>query len=198
LRGASGAIWKLEDTKVEPLVERAGTLSRYVPSPDGRWLAVATAQGLLRIYDLQTAALHARWQLPVAIRDLAFRGNEDQGREDQIAVAAGASVYLLGIPLTRRSSVAADVLTLPPPWITLHSSINSIEVSPDGKWFAMLGRDKTLWFQDIAQSHWTCALVSSAELLFGYFAKDSKHFLVTDADGRVLLVAMNDLTSRSP
>jgi eukaryotic-like serine/threonine-protein kinase len=188
LRGASGAIWKLEDARLDLLVDRAGTISRYVASHDGRWLAVGTTQGVLRIYSIQTSSLQTRLQFPVAIRDLAFRAHDDK-----LAVAAGSSVYLLEAPSAPNGQAVASTTAIPKPWINLQTSIASIEFSDDGKWFSMIGRDKTLWFHALDQNRWICELVNSAEFLFGYFTKDGKHYLATDAEAHVLLVAMDDV-----
>jgi WD40 repeat protein len=190
-RGRNGNFWKIENSEFLPIANVSDEISRWLISNDGRWMAVGTTAGYLQIYDTATFVLYVNMTFESAIRDVAFV------KGDRIAVAAGSNLYVFAMEAADRNRKSFDKVPVLSPRVSFQAGIASIQTSPDDEWLAIMGRDGALWFYAIDENQWLCAQVGSAELIFGQFATDSKHYLATDSDGRVLLVDVTGLNQAS-
>src|SRR5262249_54021686 len=78
LEGASKTLWRYDGSRTAVLASPADNVTRYVFSKDGAWLAVATQQRSVKLYDTTTWTVRGQMQLPDAIQNFDFSASGDQ------------------------------------------------------------------------------------------------------------------------
>jgi WD40 repeat protein len=158
-----------------------------VGSADGRWLAIGTTSGQVFVYSSTNWKEHLKQSFSDAVRDLAFSVDGEE-----LAVAAGSQIYRLH--MAQLSEPSTHTGNSHVSWSKMPLLARNIAFSPDGKWFAAICADGTMWFYATSQNTWISIPVSSTDVFFGTFSEKGDQFVATDAE-RVLLVDMNQLTA---
>ncbi|MFE3765460.1 hypothetical protein ACFXPI_27290 [Streptomyces sp. NPDC059104] len=95
--------------------------------PDGQWLATASADNQVRLYDARTRVLAGVFPHPGPVTSLSFH----PGGRQLVTGAADGTVRLWQLP--------------PRPLRGFQGTVNAIGYAPDGKLLAVAGRDVQLW-----------------------------------------------------
>jgi len=184
LLGASGQLWRVAGGHATRVSE-ARDVTAVRTSTSGRWIALSTKAGALKLYDSTT------WQpvalaLPAGVLGLAF-SNDDR----EIAMYTGTAIE-------RR--VLGDGPALDRIGAGLAVAARGVAYAPDGNWLAASGGDGTVWLWSRATASWAAYAVSATALAPGAFTIDSKYYVVSDASHvfRVDMAALERERSFSP
>ncbi|HEU4734231.1 MAG TPA: serine/threonine-protein kinase [Kofleriaceae bacterium] len=183
---ASGALWLADGSGMRQLGKESASIMAAARSSDARWLAVATSQGVVRLYDLATGQATAILHTPSSVEFVAFSPDSQElvvATDEHIVAVATAS------PLARR--------TWPPPgqpairWHEIGLAPRFGGFSPDNRWFTMTCDHGDLWFYRRDEDRWVYLPTGSSNVSFGKFSEDSAYFTASDASGRALLIDMH-------
>jgi WD40 repeat protein len=186
---STGRLWKLEGERLAVL-DGPQNIESHVFSRDGRWLAAVSHDGELWLYDAQTWECRARLVGFSGVRVLEF-----SAAGDRLAIGTRASVQLIDIAHVLHGGSPAD-RAAGMPWNKLDLGVFSIAFSPDGHWLGMTDETGAIWFYSFDRGTWVCE-VSRGQIFSGYFSPDSRHFIATDPNGRVLLIDMATVVQRT-
>jgi WD40 repeat protein len=123
-------------------------------SPDGRYVAAAGAEAVVRVWDLQTKSEvrglrgHTDWVTSVAF-------SPDGRYVASVGVEKDKAVRIFELPTLETSGGAGHLL-----------AVNAVAVSPDGKFAATAGTDQTIKIWDIASGKEVGTLIGNADTPF--------------------------------
>jgi WD40 repeat protein len=157
-------VWDI-DSKTQKQMLRGHTweVTGVTVSPDGRYLASAAGDGLVKLWELATGKLVTNYRLG---RPVPKRASFSPGGK-QLAIAAGDVVRLAALPMgpfTERLTGS-------------NTRIDTLAVSPNGRLIALGTREKVL-FRDLNRPSWRAE----------WGLRDTTIFALTwSPDGKVLL-----------
>ena len=189
-RTSTGRLWKLEGG-TPSVLDASGAVVDFTFSRDGRWLAVESRKGALRLYDAHTWELRADLVGFADIRTFRFSPGGDR-----LAIATRTSVQLIDVAHVLQGGSPME-RTAGMPWNKLDNSVTSLAFSGDRKWLAMTDETGAIWFYSFDRGTWVCEVVSRGQIVAGNFSGDTRHFVATDPSGRVLLIDMATVVKRT-
>jgi WD40 repeat protein len=117
--------WSLPPTAASARASVPGNVRALAASPDARWLATGTDDGMTRVWSTPALKEVTAWPHPAAVTSLAFSGNGQW-----LAVAGRETLRLLS---TRDWKPVADR--------QFPKGIEGLVFSPDHRWLAAVGWD---------------------------------------------------------
>jgi WD40 repeat protein len=182
---ASGALWLADRATLRKLGKEASSIVTANRSSDSRWLAVGTAGGVARLYDLATGE-------PTTVRRAASKIDFVELSPDsrELVVAADGKLVTIAIERARDGRARHGAGDRAMRWHEIELATRFIAFSPDNKWFAATCDHGDIWFYQRELDHWIYLSTGTANVPFGRFSDDSLQFAASDASGRALLVDM--------
>jgi eukaryotic-like serine/threonine-protein kinase len=182
IAGAKGALWLGTANGITHLATETARISSLACSRDGRWVAIGTAAGIVRLHDLRARTSEVIIQGPSGIGFLAF------SRDSQsLAVSTARQFILRAVATTPLDAAAGNAGAR---WKPIEMSSKYVAFSPDNRWLALTGDRGEIWFYRRSDEHWVHLSVGTARVQNGMFSEDGATFVATDASGRALLVDM--------
>ncbi|HET7503288.1 MAG TPA: WD40 repeat domain-containing serine/threonine-protein kinase [Kofleriaceae bacterium] len=183
---ASGAVWLADAAGLRQIGKEAAAIMLAARSSDARWLAVATSQGVVRLYDLVThqasTILHtASW--------VDFVTFSPDNKELVIATDERMVAVATAAPLAPRAEAVAGEPALR--WREVGLAARFGAFSPDNKWFAITCDHGDIWFYRRHDDRWLYLPTGATNVSFGRFSDDGAYFTASDASGRALLIDMH-------
>jgi eukaryotic-like serine/threonine-protein kinase len=185
--GVSGMLWALGPSGMRYLGLAPNSFATAALSPDDRWLAVASQQGIVHLYNLSTLAV------------LTFRSPHESNEwllfspdGTKLAIATRKTISLITVPASSSGSPALD--DRPWSWNEVELAIHTVFFSPDNEWFAATGDRGGMWFNRRGDDRWVYLSTGANRVLLSSFSADGTHFIATDAGGRALSIDMRAST----
>jgi WD40 repeat protein len=173
IAGASDALWLGTATGLVRLGSEPDRVASAVCSYDGRWFALGTVRGAVRLYDLSTGTSE------VIVRGEPWIGVLNFSPDSRsLGIVTGNKVILHPTPGTPGARREIDL------------AARSIAFSPDGGWLALTADHGEVWFYRQRDDHWVYLSLGTARIPLGVFSDDSASFVATDSSGRALLIDM--------
>jgi WD40 repeat protein len=183
----SGRVWLADGTTVRLLGNEASSILQAVRSNDSRWLAVGTASGVVRLYNLVTGESIMVFHAASEIKFLEF---SPDSRELAIATDDKLTTMAIAVPDTDR------IPSRDPPramrWHEVPLMARFASFSNDNKWLAVTCDHGDIWFYDREDDRWIYFSTGTANVTFGRFSDDSAYFAASTGNGRALLIAMHE------
>jgi WD40 repeat protein len=182
IAGANGAVWLGTASGITHLGTETARISALACSRDGRWLAIGTVAGIVRLHDLRARTSELIIQAPSGIGFLIF------SRDSQsLAVATAGKFILHAVATTPLDASAGDAGDR---WKQIEMSSKYVAFSPDNRWLALTGDRGEIWFYRRSDDRWFHLSVGTARIPNGMFSEGGATFVATDSSGRALLVDM--------
>jgi WD40 repeat protein len=145
----SGGVWLADKTNMRRLGNEASSILQAVRSNDSRWLAVGTASGVVRLYNLATRESFMVFHAASEIEILEF---SPDSRE--LAIAAGDRLTTMAVagPDTDHARSRNPPRAMRWHEVTLVARFASF--SPDNKWLAVTCDHGDIWFYDREEDRW--------------------------------------------
>jgi eukaryotic-like serine/threonine-protein kinase len=180
--GVSGALWLGTASGMVQLGTETARMSSVACSPDGRWLAVGTAGGTVRLHDLRARTSEVIIQAPSWIGFLTF------SRDSQSLAVATANKVILRAVATAPLDATADRAGAR--WNEIDLFARFVAFSPDNRWLALTGDRGEIWFYRRSDGRWFHVSAGTGRVPYGMFSEDGASFAASDSSGRALLVDM--------
>jgi WD40 repeat protein len=192
IKDNAGAIWDLALDGRAALVRSADStvVTLLCASPDGSYLAAASATGQVVIYDTATWRVIKTVQLEGKVRRIQF---DPKNRDLMIAAEAGRARagYVEAV------SLRGDRLR----WREVAAAARDVAYSSDGELLGFACADGGTWLYSIRSDTWAYARDHDSESFNGKFSPDGAVFVTTDRRGTVVARSVPDtlhLANHSP
>jgi WD40 repeat protein len=173
IASAGDALWLGTATGLVRLGSEPDRIASAVCSSDGRWLALGSVRGAVRLYDLSTGTSEVIVRGEPWIGALSFSPDSRS-----LGIVTANKVILYPTPGTLGARREIDL------------AARHLAFSPDGAWLALTCDHGELWFYRRRDDHWVYLSLGTARIPLGLFSEDGASFAATDSSGRALLVDM--------